>query len=109
DHASLRVCRLVERAVVPGKVRRAVTLVTDLVTLPRAPAGDRLLVYSTQNGARAPLRLVTAFPVTPAVARDLQSATRPRQKVEIRPKYNAYLPGFRGRTIFGRRVLVPTP
>jgi hypothetical protein len=109
DCSALSVCRIEERAVPPGTIRREVRLVTDLVRLPRAPDGDRLLIYSTRAGPRAPLRLVTAFPVRPAVAEGLRAAAEPGGAAEVRLRYNAYVPGLCGRTVRGRRVLVESP
>jgi hypothetical protein len=109
DCSALKVCRIEERAVPPGAIRREIRLVTDLVTLPRAPDGDRLLIYSTQAGPRAPLRLVTAFPVVPAVADKLRAAAEPGGAAEVRLRYNAYLPGLCGRALPGRRVRIEGP
>jgi hypothetical protein len=109
DCSALGVCRLEEWAGPPGTIRREVRFVTDLVTLPRAPDGNRLLIYSTQAGPRAPLRLVTAFPVTPAVVEKLRASAEPGGAAEVRLRYNAYIPGLRGRTLHGSRVLVEAP
>ncbi len=109
DCAALPVCRIEERAVAPGTLRRQVRLVTDLVTLPRAPDGDRLLVYSTQTGPRARLRLVTAFPVRPAYAEGLRASAEPGGPAEVHLRYNAYVPGLYGRTVRGRRELLASP
>jgi hypothetical protein len=109
DYARLSVCRIEEQAAPPGTLRRIVTLVTDLVTLPHTPDGERLLVYSAQAGARALLRLVTAFPVRPSVAEELRAAAVPGGPAEVRLRYNAYVPGLHGRTVPGRRVLVESP
>jgi hypothetical protein len=109
DYSALSVCRIEERATPPGTIRREVRLVTDLVTLPRAPDDDRLLVYSAQAGARAPLRLVTAFPVRPGVAEELRASAVPGGPAEVRLRYNAYVPGLQGQTLPGRRALVEAP
>jgi hypothetical protein len=109
DCSHLSVCSIEEQAAAPGRLRRVVTLITDLVTLPLAPEGDRLLVYSARAGARAPLRLITAFPVRPAVAEELRASAVPGGPAEVRLRYNAYVPGLHGRAVPGRRVLVESP
>ncbi len=109
DCAGLNVCRIEEQVTLPGTIPREVTLITDLVTLPSAPDEDRLLIYSARAGARAPLRLVTAFPVRPAVAEELRTAALLKGPAEVRLRYNAYVPGLNGRTVIGRRVLVASP
>ena len=83
DFDALNVERIVERV----NRRRDVSIVTDLVTLPHAPTGDRLLVYSVAVG-RAPRRLVTAFPVRPEVAKALLTAANTS---DVQLKYNAYV------------------
>jgi hypothetical protein len=104
NFGSLSVSRLQECAALPGKVTRQVTLVTDLLTLPHTLDGDRLLIYSAQAGARAPLRLITAFPVRLAVVHELQAAAKAKQAAEIRLRYNAYVPGLYGRSLPGQRL-----
>ena len=93
DFDRLRVCRLEERAT--PATGRAVRIVTDLVPFPRPPAGgaeDTVLVYSTQNGPRAGLKIVTAFPVKREVVEELKASSS--CCAEVRPRYNAHLPGF---------------
>lgn len=109
DYAELSVCRVVERAVLPGPARRTVALITDLVAFPIRPAAstaaDTLLVYSVQGGAQARLRLITAFPVQPGTARAIKDSAMKSGQVSIRPRYNAYVPGFKGESILGKRYL----
>jgi hypothetical protein len=109
DYPRLHVCAIRERVVLPGQARRTVSLLMDLVTLPHAARGDHLLIYSTQAGARAPLRLVTAFPVSPDTVDDLRTSAEPGRAAKIRLRYNAYVPGLYGRTVSGRRMLVRAP
>lgn len=101
DFDALTVDRIEERAARPGAVRRDVTIVTDLVTPPHAPKGDRLLIYSTAAGC-GPLRLVTAFPVRPDVAAGLVARGRAGGAAEVQLKYNAYVRGFYGKRGRGR-------
>jgi hypothetical protein len=106
DFARLSVCRIEECVPLPGKSRRAAALRTDLVRLPLAPDGDRLLVYSVQIGARGLPRLITAFPVGVALAADLAASARPGGETPICLQYNAYVPRLYGATVPGRRSLV---
>ncbi len=112
DYARLAVCRVAELAVLPGRTRRQVSLFTDLVPFPHLPADpsrpSTLLVYSVRYGSQAPIRLVTAFTVTTQVVQEIKASVRPREKVPVRLKYNAYVPGFRGRTVWGRRFFPGT-
>ena len=89
----LSVQHFVEQIV--AKREREVSLLTDLVAFPNPPrdakAESTLLIYSVRNGARAPVRLITAFPVRSSVAKELATAARDR---DVRPRYNAYLPGL---------------
>jgi hypothetical protein len=105
DYARLEVCRIMEQAVLPGKPAREVSLVTDLLRYPHPPADstqdDTLLVYSIQQG-NSSLKLITAFPVRPAMVRDLRASVRPG-KVQVRPRYNAYVRGFSNGALPGRR------
>jgi hypothetical protein len=113
DYARLAVCRVVEQVVLPTKSGREVLLVTDLVPFPFVPpdpdADSTLLVYSVQNGARSPLKLVTAFPVTAATAGAIKASVPPDGTVDVRLRYNAYVPGLDGRTVPGRRFFVGPP
>lgn len=105
DFSALTVTRIEERARLPGQACCEVALVTDLLTLSRAPKGDRWLVYSVRGGARAPLRLVTAFPVSPAGVESLRASTPPGP-AEVRLRYNAYVPGLYRRTVRGHRIVI---
>ena len=106
DYSALKVDRLVEEATLSGDPPREVTIVTDLVTLPHWARGDRLLVYSIASGRRAPLRLVTAFPVQPDTAARLLASGRTSGAVEVELRYNAYVTGLYGRAVPGRRRVV---
>lgn len=113
DYARLSVRRVVEAAPLPGEPDREVFLRTDLVRYPHPPA-DRdaesvLLVYSSQRGARARVRLVTAFPVRAAVADELIASARVPAKADVRLRYNAYVAGLFGRTVRGRRYRADGP
>ena len=95
DFSTLERCRIVERTTLPAS-RREVSLVTDLVKLPHAPDGDRLLIYSTMVATKA-LRLVTAFPMKPDAADRLVATAAVGGKVEVELRYNAYVRGLHGR------------
>jgi hypothetical protein len=113
DYARLSVCRVVEQVVVPGKRSREVALLTDLVPFPHPPADweaeNTLLAYSVQNGARSPLKLVTAFPVRPDAVREIKAAVPLQGTVEVRLRYNAYVAGLYGRPVPGRRFFAGLP
>jgi hypothetical protein len=104
------VCRIVEEAVLPGKTGRVVSLVTDLVPFPQPPEGDgsnTLLIYSAQDGTRTGRRLITCFPVGPQFVRELCASVPAEGEVEVRPRYNAYIPGWPGKPVSGRRYFAP--
>jgi hypothetical protein len=113
DFARVPVSRIEEQAIRTGKTSWPVWLFTDLVPFPNPPADpgaeNALLIYSVQTGARSPLKLITAFPIRPDVARQLQAAVPTRGHAEVRLRYNAYVPGLFGRTVTGWRRLVPLP
>ncbi len=106
-------CRLVEEVVLPGKTSRSVSLLTDLVPFPHPPAdrtgSDTLLVYSTQTGQRGRRRLITAFPLRPEGLRELQASVPQDGQVEVRPHYNAAIPGWPERAVLGRRYWASLP
>jgi hypothetical protein len=105
DYARLDVCRIMEQVVLPSKPAREVSLVTDLLRYPHPPVDstqdDTLLLYSIQQGNSA-LKLITAFPVRPATVRELRASVRPG-KVQVRPRYNAYVHGFPTTALPGHR------
>jgi hypothetical protein len=113
DFARLPVCRIVEQAVLSGNSTKEVLLITDLVPFPYArpdlSVESTLLVYAVQNGARAPVKLITAFSVKPQVVREIKASVPPRGTVELRLRYNAYVSGLYGRTGLGRRYLAKPP
>ena len=110
DVTRLSVCRIVEEATLPA---RTVQLITDLVPYPQPPADPEaestLLIYSVRLGVRGPTRLVTAFPMRPAAVQKLKDAVPEVGDVDLRPRYNAYVPGFTGRTHVGRRYFADLP
>ena len=91
---------------------RSIRIRTDLVPFPRPVEGcveNCLLVYSVEDSSRPGARLTTLFPVAPPFVAEL---THPRQfgpAVEIRPRYNAAVPGLGRETLRGRRVLEHFP
>jgi hypothetical protein len=107
DYAHLSACRILEKAVLSGTNRREVSLITDLVPYPHPPANPNadnvLLVYSIQNGARSTIKLITGFSVKDQVAQEIRASVDSNEKVPIRLRYNAYVPGIYGRTAPGRR------
>lgn len=112
DYGRLRACRVAERVALAGRPKREVQLITDLVPFPfRAVsnAENFLLIYSARNGQRAPIRLITAFPVTSMVAQGIKTSAEQRGRVTVRLRYNAYVPGLLGRALMGRRYLAEPP
>jgi hypothetical protein len=106
--ACLNVSRVVEQVIVRGKTEREVLLITDLVPfLDAGEAGEEntLLIYSI-NIESEPIRLITAFPVSARVVEEIKgSVPRRRGTVDVRLRYNAYVPELFGRTMKGRRFL----
>jgi len=72
---------------------------------PDADAENTLLIYSVKRGNGSRVRLISAFPVTADMVRRLRAAARDRGEVEIRLRYNAYVPGLYGRSLRGRRYV----
>lgn len=105
DFKRLSIRRIIEQATHPEKPAQRVAIHTDLVPYPQMPtnrdAEDHLLVYSVRNGASS-LKLITAFSVTSSVVRDLEESVQPGE-VEVRLRYNAYVPGLYGKTMLGKR------
>ena len=104
DFTSKKNLRIIEEARPQGGTgarRRTpsgvVRLITDLVPYRHKPtnptADDTLLVYSLQIGRTAP-QLITGFPIQQAAARALRESVDEPSPVEIRPRYNAAVPGF---------------
>jgi len=86
---------------------QSVRIVTDLVRFPYAvPAcpDSSLLVYSVEtSGDPAGGRLITLFPVGPGMVEELTHPDRFGLRQEIRPRFNAVVPGMDGPRS-GRRV-----
>jgi hypothetical protein len=112
DFGRLPVCRL-EEVVSGGRTGREIVLVTDLVAYPNPPADPEadstLLIYAVRNGCRAPLKLITAFPVRTQAAQDLKASVSQRGPADVRVRYNAYIPGLAGKTLPGRRCMAKRP
>lgn len=115
DFAIKKTIRIIEEAQ-PAAVAKSKTppglvrFIIDLVPYRHQPANpaadDTLLVYSVQIGRSAP-QLITGFPVKQAAARALRESVDEPSPVEIRPRYNAAVPGFTSPRP-GRRYLVDT-
>jgi hypothetical protein len=108
DYAGLARWRIEERPVV-ATMPRAHLLRTDVVQYPHPPADPgaetALLIYSVQRGERSAPKLITAFPIRGAALAELrQSASAKR--AAIRPRYNAYVPGWPPGVVMGRRTLI---
>jgi hypothetical protein len=103
-YADLRGHRIVETIV---RSRRTFQIITDLIDPPQPHGTMQLLVYSwSEQGRRA--RLITAFPVTPALSADLSAPQRFGRNVEITVRFNGHLAplgGSRDRTYRGTRAL----
>ena len=87
---------------------RSVRIRTDLIPFPHPVAGTQdnaLLIYSVADSSQRGAQLVTLFPVGPAMVADLTRQDRFGSSVEIRTRFNAFVPGVSGQTLKGRRVL----
>jgi hypothetical protein len=113
DFDSLPASRIEEQATLAKTRKRTLQLFTDLVPYPYQPADadaeNELLIYSVQSGLRGPIKLVTSFPVRPATVRTLKRGAAAADKVKIRLRYNAYVPGWHGRAVLGRRFMLDLP
>lgn len=107
DYGGLSVKRVTEQVILSGKREREVLILTDFVTFPydSGASENTLLIYSIQNGSSVPIKLITAFPVTRGVARDIEKAIPQRHQGVVRLHYNAYVPGMNGQAVRGRRFL----
>jgi hypothetical protein len=108
DFAHLSVCRIAERVTLPGKTKREVALITDLLAFPHqdeAEGQSNLLIYSVETSGSNPRKLITAFPVSTTVVDDMKASVS-RRKVEVRLRFNGYVPGLYGKTLLGRRVFL---
>lgn len=91
---------------------RAVRIRTDLVPYPCEVAGcveNCLLVYSIEDSSRPGPRLTTLFPASPVFVAEITHPDRFGPAVEIRTRFNAYVPGLAGQTLVGRRSLEEFP
>lgn len=110
DFTKFEQCRIVESLSLRDSAGRfrSIRIRTDLVPFPCPVAGcveNCLLVYSIEDSSQPGARLITLFSVAPPFVVEL---TRPDQfgaAVEIRTRFNAFVPGLAGRTFIGRRRL----
>lgn len=87
---------------------RSVQIQTDLVPFPNVVEGcieNTLLVYSISDSSRKGVRLTTLFPIAPAFLAELQHPDRFGTRVEIRARFNAFVPGLASKTVIGRRTI----
>jgi hypothetical protein len=87
---------------------RSVRIRTDLVPFPCPVSGTddtTLLIYSVADSGQSGAQLVTLFPVGLPMVADLTHRDRFGSNVEIRTRFNAFVPGVSGQTLIGRRVL----
>lgn len=91
---------------------RSIRIQTDLVPFPNDVAGcteDTLLVYSIDDSSRGGTRLTTLFPIAPPFLSELMNRDRFGSRVEIRTRFNAYVEGWSGQTLSGRRTIESLP
>ncbi|MDB5337304.1 MAG: hypothetical protein JWN70_2923 [Planctomycetaceae bacterium] len=87
---------------------RSVRIRTDVVPYPCQVGGcveNCLLVYSIEDSSQPGPRLTTLFPVSPTFVAELTHPNRFGPAVEIRTRFNAFVPGLAGQTLVGRRTL----
>ncbi|HEY4262186.1 MAG TPA: hypothetical protein VGM98_18605 [Schlesneria sp.] len=87
---------------------RSLRIRTDLVPFPCPVEGTddtALLIYSVADSRQSGAQLVTVFPVGLPMVADLTHRDRFGPNVEIRTRFNAFVPGVSGQTLIGRRVL----
>jgi hypothetical protein len=92
----LKPVRIEESVTADGKT---MILRTDLVPFTKASGGtnEQLLVYSHVD-ARDSVKLITAFPVAKAFGENLMKPELIGENRSITTRYNAFVPGFTGRT-----------
>ena len=109
DYTKLAVHRIVERVRIADGSTPEVLLLTDLVPYRNPPADSgkegALLIYSVQRGARAMAKLITAFPIMRQSADDLAAAAQSPRRKRVRLRYNAYVRGLFGRSVWGSSKL----
>lgn len=110
DFKKLRQSRIIESLSLRDAAGRfrSVRIRTDLIPFPHPVEGTQdntLLIYSVADSSQPGAQLVTLFPVGPAMVADLTRQDRFGSNVEIRTRFNAFVPGVSGLTLKGRRVL----
>lgn len=91
---------------------RSIRIRTDLVPFPchsEGSAENCLLVYSIEDSSQPGARLTTLFPVAPPFVAELTQPKRFGPGVEIRARFNAFMPGLGTQTLIGRRTLQQFP
>lgn len=91
---------------------RSIRIRTDLVPFPHHVEGcdeNCLLVYSVEDSSQPGARLITLFPVATPFVAEMTHHDQFGCAVEIRTRFNAFVPGLAGRTLIGRRVLEQFP
>ena len=87
-----------------------VSFVTDLVRMPCVDAGNCgecwLLVYSIDDDRRHHPQLITLFTVTDDFVQALRERAATRLRSDLRPRYNAYIPGFPAEACTGTVQLI---
>lgn len=108
-YEKLSVQSVVERATIAEGRRRGteVEIRSDLVAFPYPPrdtaGADHLLIYSVINGPSLGPQLITAFGVTSEFVDSATLPDRVGNNVEVRAKFNAYIEGITGHTVWGIR------
>jgi hypothetical protein len=104
--------RLEESIVIATRNGRGakITLRTDLVQMPRSDhrieANPWLLVYSIADSRRRDPQLITLFAVSDDCCAAIESRAAKHRRSDIRPRYNAFIPGLASEPHSGQCRLV---
>jgi polar amino acid transport system substrate-binding protein len=116
DLETLDLHRLTETVEIPVKVdptskaaAHQMILRTDVVRFPKSvkPADARLthlLIYSVKDAANGEARLITVFPVEQSTVDQLFNPRDLGERLPVKARYNAVVPGISGQSLTGRRV-----
>ena len=103
--------RITERLTSRRKgLSRRLEIYTDLIPFPYSSntADVGLLVYSLREN-ESPPKLITTFPIGPSMMENMLDGQPYGSNVEVRLRFNAYVKGYFGRVVRGKRSCTALP